>query len=244
MILCGGFAKRLEPITTYIPKPLLPIDSKLMIDYILDNLIQNKFDRIIVSTNKKFEKQFTYWMNHRKAVKNIDIELVVEPTMHEGEKFGAIKGIEYTINKSKLNDDLLIIAGDNFHKFDLSRLIDHSNRHKNISIALHDVKDLNEAKRFGVVSLEDCIVKEFEEKPDAPKTTLISTCIYAVPKEHLHKFGDYISNKNNPDSPGYFIQWLVKNKHEVHAAVYDDYWYDVGTPESYKKVFEDHAGKL
>ena len=56
LILCGGYAKRLEPITTYIPKPLLPIGDKLMIDYILDGLIPNKFDRIIVSTNKKFEK--------------------------------------------------------------------------------------------------------------------------------------------------------------------------------------------
>ena len=203
----------------------------------------NKFNRIIVSTNKRFEKQFRYWANHRKAVKGLDIELVVEPTLHEGEKFGAIKGIDYTIKKSNLKDDLLIIAGDNFHSFDLSKLIMHSSKHSKITTALHNIKDINEAKRFGVVSLEGSIIKEFEEKPQNPKSTLISTCIYMIPKEHLSKFDEYISNKNNPDSPGYFIQWLVKNKNEVHAMVYDDYWYDVGTPESYKKVFEDYAGK-
>ncbi len=243
LILCGGYAKRLEPITTYIPKPLLPIGDKLMIDYILDGLIPNNFDRIIVSTNKKFEKQFRYWIAHRKAVKNVHIELVVEPTMHEGEKFGAVKGIDYTIKTLGLNSDLLIVAGDNFHNFDLSKLMTKSKSDRKIVTALHNIKSLDEAKRFGVVSLEGSIIKEFEEKPENPKSTLISTCIYAIPKEHLKKFDEYIANKNNPDSPGYFMQWLVKNKNDVHAVVYDDFWYDIGTHDSYKEVTEKHGGK-
>ena len=243
LILCGGYAKRLEPITTYIPKPLLPIDGNLMIDHILEGLIPNNFNRIIVSTNKKFEKQFKYWIEHRKAVKNVHIDLVVEPTMHEGEKFGAIKGIEYTIKKLGLTDDLLIVAGDNFHNFDLSKLISKSANSGKIVTALHNIKDLEEAKRFGVVSLNGSIIAEFEEKPQNPKSTLISTCIYAIPKQHLAKFDEYIKNKNNPDSPGYFMQWLVKNKNEVHAVVYDDFWYDIGTPDSYKEVVEKHEGK-
>ena len=175
LILCGGYAKRLEPITTYIPKPLLPIGGALMIDYILDGLTPNNFDRIIVSTNKKFEKQFRYWISHRKAVKNVHIELVVEPTTHEGEKFGAIKGIDYTIKTLGLKDDLLIIAGDNFHNFDLSKLMAKSNGNRKITTALHNIKDIEEARRFGVVSLEGSIITEFEEKPQNPKSTLIST---------------------------------------------------------------------
>ena len=59
----------------------------------------------------------------------------------------------------------------------------------------------------------------------------------------MKKFDEYIANKNNPDSPGYFMQWLVKNKNKVHAVVYDDFWYDIGTHDSYKEVTEKHGGK-
>ena len=133
--------------------------------------------------------------------------------------------------------------GDNFHNFDLSKLMAKSKSDRKIVTALHNIKSLDEAKRFGVVSLEGSIIKEFEEKPESPKSTLISTCIYAIPKEHLKKFDEYIANKNNPDSPGYFMQWLVKNKNDVHAVVYDDFWYDIGTHDSYKEVTEKHGGK-
>ena len=115
------------------------------LDNILDGLIPNNFDRIIVSTNKKFEKQFRYWIAHRKAVKNVHIELVVEPTMHEGEKFGAVKGIDYTIKTLGLNSDLLIVAGDNFHNFDLSKLMAKSKNDRKIVTALHNIKSLDEA---------------------------------------------------------------------------------------------------
>ena len=83
------------------------------------------------------------------------------------------------------------------------------------------------------------VVTGFEEKPQSPKSSLISTGIYLFPKEMLKKFHEYISDGNNPDAPGYFLQWLI-GKDEIHGVIYVGNWYDIGTVDTYKKVFDAH----
>lgn len=190
LVLCGGFATRLEPITFFIPKPLLPVGGRPIIDYIVDDMVDIGVDSLIFSTNRKFADQFEYWINHRKAAKleGGSIKLVVEPSVHNGEKFGAIKGINYTIDKAGINNDLLVVAGDNFYTFSLAELVSHFNKYRVPTVALYDVKSLEEAKKLGVVSVQGDKVVSFEEKPEKPKSTLISTGIYIFPKEMLGKF--------------------------------------------------------
>ncbi len=244
LILCGGFATRLEPITLFVPKPLLPIRGKPIVDYILENVSNNGVKRIVISTNSKFADQFNYWKVHREAVNGLHnkLELIIEPTMHEGEKYGAIRGINHSIEKANLNDDLMIIAGDNFYDFDLSKMMEHFNRSRKPTIAVYDVKSLDEAKRFGVVTLNGDKVVGFQEKPEHPRSTLISTGIYIFPRELLGKFKEYLNDKNNPDAPGYFVQWLIKYS-ELEAVVYKGKWFDVGTVDTYKKVFDMNLTK-
>lgn len=238
VILCGGFATRLEPITLFVPKPLLPINGRPIIDHILDGIQKLGINRFVFSTNKKFYSQFQYWSGCKNSI-NSKIELVVEPTMHHGEKFGALKGIKYTIEKAGLKDDLLIVAGDNFYEFNLSRLVEEFNKHRKVTIAVHDIKSPDEAKRFGVVEMDKGRITGFQEKPDNPKSTLISTGIYIFPKEMLTKFSEYVNDGNNPDAPGYFLQWLI-GKEEIHGVVYKENWYDIGTIDTYKEVFDSY----
>lgn len=240
IILCGGFATRLEPITLFVPKPLLPIGGRPIVDYIVHNIIDAGAANIIFSTNSKFYDQFEYWLRHKKTagIEN-KIKLVVEPTTHEGEKFGAIKGINYTIKTANLSEDLMILAGDNFYNFSLDRLVDHFKKNRKPTIALHDIKSKDEARRFGVVEMDGDKIIGFEEKPKEPKSTLVSTGIYIFPKEMLSKFDNYLSNGENPDAPGYFLQWLIKEA-EVNGVVYEEEWYDIGTLDTYKKVFDAH----
>lgn len=240
LILCGGFATRLEPITLFVPKPLLPIRGRPILDYILENVTRNGVSRIVVSTNRKFADQFMYWKTHRENNGlNRQIEMVIEPSMHNGEKFGAIRGIQYAIEKSKFNDALLVIAGDNFYDFDLSALISRFEETKKPTIAVFDIGSIEEAKRFGVVSMKENRIVDFQEKPESPKSTLISTGIYIFPSKTLAKYREYLADKNNPDAPGYFLQWLIKRT-ELEAVVYKGKWFDVGTIETYKKVFDMH----
>ena len=238
LILCGGFAKRLEPITLFVPKPLLPIGGRPIMDYLADSAVRAGATRLVLSTNRKFSDQFRYWAENRTASGfNKRIEIIVEPTMHDGEKFGAIKGISYTIEHAKLDNDLLIMAGDNFFTFNLARTINHFNKFRKPTIAVHDIKSLSDAVRFGVVEVDGHRVMAFHEKPSSPRSTLISTGIYVCPAEMLEKFSEYLKNGNNPDAPGYFIQWLMGNG-EVHSVVYTEDWYDIGTIETYREVFD------
>ncbi|MDE1823682.1 MAG: nucleotidyltransferase family protein [Candidatus Micrarchaeota archaeon] len=243
LVLCGGFATRLEPITLFVPKPLLPIGGRPIIDYTLDKIHEIGVEKIIFSTNLKFADQFEYWIEHKKnSGAGGNIHLIVEPTMHDGEKLGAIKGINYTIEKAAIEDDLLIVAGDNFYNFKLKKVLDHFNKGRKPTVALYDLKSKKDAKRFGVVSVKDNILTGFEEKPERPKSTVVSTGIYLFPREMLGKFSEYVKDGNNPDAPGYFLQWLIKND-EIHGVIYDENWFDIGTIDTYKKVFDQYMKK-
>lgn len=238
LILCGGFATRLEPITLFVPKPLLPVGGRPILDYIVDNVLSVGAERIVISTNKKFADQFEYWANSRRSQGlTKPLELIVEPALHNGQKFGAIKGIEYAIEKAHLDDDLIIVSGDNLFSFSLSGLMEHFHRTRQATVCVYDVGSIDDAKRFGVIKLEGSSVTDFVEKPEHPESTLISTGIYAFPKEMLNKFRAYILKKNNPDAPGYFLQWYIKGM-PLHAVVYKGDWFDIGTIDTYKKVFD------
>ena len=244
LILCGGFATRLEPITLFVPKPLLPIGGRPILDRIVDDAAKTKeVKRIIISTNKKFGDQFEYWMGNKKASgMPKEMQLLVEPTMHDGNKFGAIKGIEYAIKNAKVDDDLMIIAGDNVYGWSVSTAVDEFvSTGRKATVCVHDVGSLDEAKKFGVVGTENGIVSSFEEKPAEPKSTIASTGIYIYPRELLGKFSEYLAGENNPDAPGHFLKWLIGNT-EVHAVVQDGTWFDIGTLETYRKVFEQFNG--
>jgi glucose-1-phosphate thymidylyltransferase len=237
LVLCGGFATRLEPLTYFVPKPLLPLGGKPILDYIIERIdITKSVDTIYISTNRKFFDQFLYWhKRHRKK----NMKLIEEPALHEGEKFGAIKGIMYAIKKARIKDDLLVIAGDNVFDFDVRKLINDFRKRNDPIIALYNIKSKEEARRFGVVRMYNGKVVKFSEKPSKPDSTLVSTGIYIIPKEALHYFDEYLRMNNHPDSPGYFIQWLSK-RHDVAGRVYRGKWFDIGTIDTYQEVFDTY----
>lgn len=239
LVLCGGYATRLEPITLFIPKPLLPIGGRPIIDNIVDGIEDcQHINRIIISTNKKFESQFRYWMENKKASGfRKEIELIVEPTTEHKGKLGAIRGIEYAIENAGIKEDMMIVAGDNFYSWKLSGAIkEFFDSGKKVTICVHDVKLPEEAKKFGIVQLEGRRVVRFDEKPESPSSTMASTGVYLYPKDIVLRFKEYLSDGNNPDAPGYFLSWLIK-KTEIDAVINEGEWFDIGTLDTYQKVY-------
>src|SRR5690349_8876712 len=163
ILLCGGFGKRMEPIGLFLPKALLPIRGRPLIDHIIGDLDNYKeIERIIISTNKKFVDQFEYYVKSKKdSGFDKKIELIIEHTSHDGEKLGAIKGVEYVLEKAKVNNNFMIIAGDNYFEFSLSEIIKNFEKTGKATIGLYDVKSIEEAKRFGVVSTKGNQIVEF-----------------------------------------------------------------------------------
>lgn len=246
LLLCGGFATRLEPITYFMPKHLLPIGvgGKPIIEFILDDLLASGVKDIVLSTNVKFAHQFEYWLRNRlKGNPDVSFKIITEKTVNNNEKFGAIKGIAYAIEQAGINEDTIIIAADNLYDFSVKDVIDAFNTHRKPTIAVYDIDSHDDARRFGVVSVDGDHVRSFVEKPKEPPSTLISTGIYVFPKESLGRFNEYLNDLKNPDSVGYFVEHLV-NRDDVRAHVYKGKWYDIGTLDTYKKVFDEFSQKI
>jgi len=239
IILAGGFAKRLRPISDVMPKPLLHIDGVPLIEYILRQVIEVFPERIIVSTNKKFENNFRYWLRNASMEYNgIKLLLSVEPSTSEEEKLGAIGGLWYTIKLYNLDIDnnregLLVVAGDNLFDFDLKPFISYARRVDGITIGAYNIGNRELAKRYGVIEVDKSgRVINFEEKPEKPKSSLISIGIYYIPSNKINKIGEFVERYKNADAIGKFFEWLV-NIDNVYAYVFKGNWFDIGTPDSY-----------
>ena len=237
IIMAGGFAKRLWPLTKETAKPLLPVGGKPIIDYIWDGLKKLDVETVYISTNEKFGPQFKEWVEEKNDPRLV---LAVEPTRSEEEKIGSIGAMNLLIETYRIDDDLMILAGDNLTEMSLQSFVDDFDNRP--LVALFDLGDkAKAANRYGVVETREDIVVGFEEKPAEPKTSLISSGFYLYPAKTLPLFKEYLSEGNNKDSPGFFLEWLHK-KAQVKAFVFEGIWYDIGDIESYEKANEEFSG--
>ncbi|MHC1564349.1 MAG: nucleotidyltransferase family protein [Candidatus Hecatellaceae archaeon] len=236
VVLAGGYAKRLQHFSKNISKPLLPIKGRTIIDHIVEKLISlNEIREIIVLTNRKFAGQFREW-----ALKGgyERVEVVAEPSRNEEEKLGSLGAIAWLALTRGLEEDCLIIGGDNVFTSSLEPLMEYYGKVKAPIIVVYDLKSRKQAREYSVVKLgSDSKVVSFVEKPEKPDSTLIGTCIYVMPKETLGMLRRYLEEGGNPDSPGYFIQWL-HSRTSVYGYKLEGQWYDVGKPETYLKARE------
>jgi len=221
LIMAGGYATRLWPITKDHPKALLPVGDRRIIDHIMERVNELDFP-VYISTNRFFEPHF------RPVAEEYGVELIVEDTLHEEEKLGTIGAMKRAVEELGL-DDYLVIAGDNLFSFSLRDFLGKYSGET--LIAVYDVGDLELAKRYGVVALEGDRVVSFEEKPVKPRSTLISTGVYVFPERVMGLLDDYLSDGNR-DSPGYFLQWLL-GREPIRAYRFSEYWYDIGSADSY-----------
>ncbi len=230
IVLAGGYATRLWPVTKNRPKMLLPVGESTVIDRILGELeAEDRISDVYVSTNERFADDF----NEHFAESSYDkVSLTVEETNEEAEKFGVVGALAQLVDREGLGDeDLLVVAGDNLMDFGIDEFIDHFDSYDDPTLAAYDVGSLEKAKSYGLIETEGDEVVDFQEKPDNPKSTLVSIACYAFPADAI-RFDEYLSGGNNPDEPGWFIQWLVENG-PVRSFTFDGAWYDIGTPQSY-----------
>ena len=230
IVLAGGYATRMWPITRNRPKMLLPVGDTTVIDKTLAQLDDNDdVEDVYISTNERFAADFENYVDEQGYEKP---ELSVEDTSDEDEKFGVVGALAQLIDREGLDDDLLVIAGDNMVGFDIGDFVDFFEDKDSPVLAAYDVGDRERAKSYGLVELEGDEVVNFQEKPDDPNTTLASIACYAFPADVLPKFHTYLDNDENPDEPGWFLQWL-QDRQSVYAFTFEDVWFDIGEAVAY-----------
>lgn len=243
IILAAGYAVRLQPLTLNTPKPLLTIGGKTILDRILENIDRIKEPNpVYLISNDKFFKHFNDWVKKSKYKSRISI--INDGSVSNETRLGAIKDLELVIKDMAIDDDILVVAGDNLFDVGIENFLRFSrDRNDGISVALHDIGNLEHAKNFGVVRIDNhCRIVEFEEKPQNPKTTLISTGIYYFPKRKLSFIEEYVKIQSKLDAPGYYISWL-SGRDKVYGFVFTECWYDIGNMESYNKANREYSKK-
>jgi len=237
VVLAGGYATRMWPITKHRPKMFLPIGESTVIDRIFAELeADDRIDEVYVSTNQRFAPDFEAHLADSEFDKP---RLSVEETTEEDDKFGVVGALAQLIDRENVDDDLLVIAGDNLISFAVSDFLDYFEDHDAPTLAAYDVGSREKAKSYGLVELEGDRVVDFQEKPDDPKSTLVSIACYAFPRQSLDLLPTYLEDGNNPDEPGWFVQWL-QNREATYAYTFEGAWYDIGTPESYLDAVSWH----
>ena len=237
LILAAGYAVRLYPLTKQYPKPLLKVGKKPIINYIIDKLeLIDEINEIIIVTNSKFIPVFEKWaskINCRKRISLVD-DLTSSPL----DRRGAIGDMDFTINKKNINDDLLVVGGDNLFDGTLKEFLSFAKLVKGHPvIGAYDIKNLAQANKYGVIELDKKNkIIDFKEKPQKPKSTLVAMCLYYFPKTKLKLIKEYLKDKKHKsDATGFYIDWLRK-KDQVYGFVYNGQWYDIGDKKFYSRA--------
>lgn len=220
LILAGGFGTRLGSIGTEKAKALLELKNKAILTHIVDKIPLNM--DIYVTINRRFEADFHQW---QKTIERY-INICVEDAWTEEQKKGAVSSINFWINQAEIDEDLLVIAGDNYFEFNLAEFI-HACNGKNVLIAVYDIGDIKKASHFGVVSVNRNRIVEFIEKPVTPRSSLIATAIYLFPQRIFPIITQYCSEERK-DKLGDFISYLVRTD-EVYAYSFNELWLDIGS---------------
>lgn len=240
IVLSAGYATRLYPLTLNTPKGLLPIGKKSILDFITDEIQKvNEIDELFIISNHKFYDNFSDWAKTRET--RLKITVFDDNTTDDSNKLGAIGDIWYTIEKGNINDDILVVAGDNFFTFDLRDYVEFYNKVKHDTILVSEMESLSDLQRMANATLsDDGKVLFMEEKPQNPKTNIAVFASYIYTKETVPLIKKYLDEGNNPDAPGFFPSWLYTKK-DVYAYKFQGECYDIGTPQSYKEVCEKFA---
>ena len=235
IILAAGYATRLYPLTENKAKPLLEVQGKPIIEYIVEKIEHcPEIDEIYIVTNEKFYMHFCEWLKTKKFKRRIHV--INDKTTENGARLGAIGDIDYVIGTQHVFDDFLVIAGDNLFSFQIAELIQFYKKYETTVVALYDTKDKKKiAGKLGCIELDKTNrVKGFEEKPENPKTTLAATACYLFPQEDLRFIREALEEKHF-DRPGDLIKFIAEKK-PVYGFQFSGYWFDVGTPEEYALV--------
>jgi glucose-1-phosphate thymidylyltransferase len=238
IILAAGYATRLYPLTKDRPKALLPVAGRPILDYIADEMDTiEALDQIIVISNHLFADQFQVWAGARNAQgQGFPVVVLDDGSTDDTNKLGAIGDIQFVVEQLGIDDELLVIAGDNLFTYRLQDAYAEYARHGQDMILARQMPQDDDLRRYAIATVDDGgLVTNLVEKPDQPQSDLAVFATYFYRKDTVPMIRDYLAAGNSPDAPGNFPVWLHTKK-PVRLYQFDGTCIDIGTPESYADV--------
>ena len=239
LILAAGYATRLYPLTENFPKPLLDVGGKTILDWLVDDIhTAGVVDEFVVISNHKFAHHFDKWA----ATKSMKVTVVDDGTDSNETRLGAVKDIQFAIDKLGIDDDMLVIAGDNVLSFSLTKFLAYAKEKGTSCIMRYYEPEEKKLTKCGVVEIdENDRIVSMEEKPAQPKSHWCCPPFYYYTRQDAKLVAKGIEAGCGTDAPGSYIAWLCTQT-AVSAMEMPGKRFDVGNLESYNKIKEEYKG--
>lgn len=239
LILAAGYATRLYPLTENFPKPLLTVGDKTILDWLVDDIdTAGLVDEYVVISNHKYAHHFDAWAK----TKTQRITVVDDGTDTNETRLGAVKDIQYAIDSLGLDDDMLVIAGDNVLDFSLTRFVAYAKEKAASCIMRYYEPSDRKLLKCGVVTVDESDrILNMTEKSPTPATHWCCPPFYYYTREDARLVPKGIESGCGTDAPGSYIAWLCSQT-EVYAMEMPGKRYDIGNLESYERVKAEYKG--
>ncbi len=239
LILAAGYATRLYPLTQNFPKPLLEVCGKTIIDWLVDDIdTTGRIDEYVVISNHRFATHFESWAQ----AKPQRITVVDDGTSTNDTRLGAVRDIQYAIDQLRIDDDMLVVAGDNVLDFSMARFVDYAMQKQTSCVMRFYVEDLPTLRKSGVLAIDaDDRVGSMVEKPAEPQSNWCCPPFYYYTRDDARLVAEGIASGCGTDAPGSYIAWLC-TRTPVHAMLMPGRRYDIGDVASYEEVKRTYHG--
>ena len=241
LILAAGYATRLYPLTENFPKPLLEVKGKTILDWLLDDIDSSKkINEYVVISNDKFFCHFEKWASEKTL--KAPITLVNDGSKDNDNRLGAVADIKFAIDTLNIDDDIIVIAGDNVLDFSLCNFIDYFESKKEPCVMRYYEERTEKLRKTGVASVDDeGLITKMVEKPENPESNWCIPPFYAYPAKDLKMLDQGIKDGCKTDAPGSFVVYLA-SKQKVYAMEMPGKRYDIGDLKSYEEVNNKYGG--
>ena len=239
LILAAGYATRLYPLTENFPKPLLKVQGKAILDWLIEDMDRSgAIDEYVVISNHKFAHHFAAWAAEKKQ----KVTVVDDGTESNETRLGAVRDIQFALERLNIRDDVLVMAGDNLLDFSLTTFIAYAQEKKTSCIMRYYEADKKKLSRSGVVTLDEKErVLAMAEKPQEPQSHWCCPAFYYYTAQDAARLAEGIADGCHTDAPGSYVSWLCR-KSTIHAMEMPGRRYDIGNLESYETVQKEYKG--
>ena len=244
LILAAGYATRLYPLTKNFPKPLLEVGGKTILDWLIDDIDAARLvDEYVVISNHRFAEIFEDWasagpelVEGRRKITVLD-----DGTSSNETRLGAVRDIQFAIEQLGLDDDLLVMAGDNLLDFSLVSFINYARAKGTSCVMRYYEPSVEKLHKTGVATVdENDLILQMEEKPAEPKSHWSCPPFYFYRRCDVPLVKVGIDSGCGVDAPGSFIAWLATQT-PVHAFEMPGTRFDIGSLESYEEAKKKYA---